>query len=118
MVLISLILMLISGHSFIRVDRGVIDLDQAPVLFVTLAGESTRRCGAAVESIAPKIDCMPQTLLEWVNRVEVGTGVCENKEIFAHVVWHTTPNLDIDQTTSMLPANWGNWTEIGGKLPP
>ena len=32
---------------------------------------------AAVESIAPKIGCVPQTLLEWVKRVEVDTGVRE-----------------------------------------
>ena len=32
---------------------------------------------AAVESIAPKIGCVPQTLLEWVKRVEVDTGVCD-----------------------------------------
>jgi transposase len=32
---------------------------------------------AAVESIAPKIGCMPQTLLEWVKRVEVDTGIRE-----------------------------------------
>jgi transposase len=30
---------------------------------------------AAVESIAPKIGCVPQTLLEWVKRVEVDTGL-------------------------------------------
>ena len=30
---------------------------------------------AAVESIASKIGCVPQTLLEWVKRVEVDTGV-------------------------------------------
>ena len=30
---------------------------------------------AAIESIAPKIGCVPQTLNEWVNRVEVGTDV-------------------------------------------
>ena len=30
---------------------------------------------AAVKSIAPKIGCVPQTLLEWVKRVEVDTGV-------------------------------------------
>ena len=30
---------------------------------------------AAVESIAPKIGCVPQTLLEWVRRVEVDAGV-------------------------------------------
>jgi transposase len=30
---------------------------------------------AAVVSIAPKIGCVPQTLLEWVKRVEVDTGV-------------------------------------------
>ena len=29
---------------------------------------------AAVESIAPKIGCVPQTLLEWVNRAEVDNG--------------------------------------------
>ena len=29
---------------------------------------------AAVESIAPKIGCVPQTLLEWVKRYEVDTG--------------------------------------------
>ena len=30
---------------------------------------------AAIESIAPKIGCVPQTLHEWVKRVEVDTGV-------------------------------------------
>jgi transposase-like protein len=30
---------------------------------------------AAVESIAPKIGCVPQTLLDWVKRHEVDTGV-------------------------------------------
>ena len=30
---------------------------------------------AAIESIAPKIGCVPQTLNEWVKRVEVDTGV-------------------------------------------
>ncbi len=29
---------------------------------------------AAVESIAPKIGCVPQTLLTWVQRLEVDTG--------------------------------------------
>jgi transposase len=29
---------------------------------------------AAVESIAPKIGCVPQTLLEWVKREEVYSG--------------------------------------------
>ena len=29
---------------------------------------------AAVESIAPKIGCVPQTLLEWVKREEVNGG--------------------------------------------
>jgi transposase-like protein len=32
---------------------------------------------AAVESIAPKIGCVPATLLEWVKRQEVDTGVRE-----------------------------------------
>lgn len=30
---------------------------------------------AAVESIAPKIGCVPQTLLGWVQRHEIDTGV-------------------------------------------
>ncbi len=30
---------------------------------------------AAVESIAPKIGCVPQTLLDWVKQHEVDTGV-------------------------------------------
>jgi len=30
---------------------------------------------AAVESIAPEIGCLPQTLLEWVKRQEVDAGV-------------------------------------------
>ena len=30
---------------------------------------------AAVESIAPKIGCVPQTLLEWVKRQEIDAGV-------------------------------------------
>ena len=29
---------------------------------------------AAIESIAPKIGCVPQTLNEWVKRVEIDTG--------------------------------------------
>ena len=29
---------------------------------------------AAVESMAPKIGCVPQTLLDWVKREEVDTG--------------------------------------------
>ena len=32
---------------------------------------------AAIESIAPKIGCVPQTLHEWVKRVEVDSGVRE-----------------------------------------
>lgn len=32
---------------------------------------------AAVESIAPKIGCVPQTLLTWVQRHEIDTGVRE-----------------------------------------
>ena len=32
---------------------------------------------AAIESIASKIGCVPQTLNEWVKRVEVDTGVCD-----------------------------------------
>jgi len=31
----------------------------------------------AVESIAPKIGCVPQTLLTWVKRVEIDAGVRE-----------------------------------------
>ena len=31
----------------------------------------------AVESIAPKIGCVPQTLLSWIKRVEVDMGVRE-----------------------------------------
>ena len=31
----------------------------------------------AAESIAPKNDCVPQTLLEWVKRTEVDAGVRE-----------------------------------------
>jgi transposase len=30
---------------------------------------------AAIESIAPKIGCVPQTLLEWVKRAEVDAGM-------------------------------------------
>ena len=30
---------------------------------------------SAVESIAPKIGCVPQTLLEWIKRQEVDIGV-------------------------------------------
>lgn len=30
---------------------------------------------AAVESIAPKIGCVPQTLLDWVKRAEIDSGV-------------------------------------------
>ena len=30
---------------------------------------------AAVESIAPKIGCVPQTLLDWVKRAEIDAGM-------------------------------------------
>ena len=30
---------------------------------------------AAIESIAPKVGCVPQTLLDWVKRAEVDAGV-------------------------------------------
>ena len=36
-----------------------------------------RSLWVAIESIAPKIGCVPQTLHEWVKRVEVDTGVRE-----------------------------------------
>ena len=36
-------------------------------------GEYLSLC-AAIESIAPKIGCVPQTLNEWIKRVEVDTG--------------------------------------------
>jgi transposase-like protein len=32
---------------------------------------------SAVESIAPKIGCVPQTLLDWVKRQEINSGVRE-----------------------------------------
>jgi transposase len=31
--------------------------------------------GAVIESIAPKIGCVPQTLHEWVRKHEINTGV-------------------------------------------
>ena len=30
---------------------------------------------AAIESIAPKIGCVPQTLNEWVRKIEIDTGL-------------------------------------------
>ena len=39
-------------------------------------GEYPSLC-AAVESIAPKIGCVPQTLLDWVKRQEIDSGVRE-----------------------------------------
>ena len=39
---------------------------------------------AAVESIAPKIGCVPQTLLSWVQRHEVDTGVREGLTTAEH----------------------------------
>jgi transposase-like protein len=32
---------------------------------------------AAVESIAPKVGCVPYTLLEWVKKVEVDSGLSD-----------------------------------------
>ena len=32
---------------------------------------------AVVESIAPKVGCVPQTLLKWVKRQEINAGVRE-----------------------------------------
>ena len=39
---------------------------------------------AAVESIAPKIGCVPQTLLSWVQRHEVDMGVREGLTTAEH----------------------------------
>ena len=39
---------------------------------------------AAVESIAPKIGCVPQTLLSWVQRHEIDTGVREGLTTAEH----------------------------------
>ena len=36
---------------------------------------------AAIESIAPKIGCVPQTLNEWVKRAEVDAGMREGVTI-------------------------------------
>ena len=36
---------------------------------------------AAIESIAPKIGCVPQTLSDWVKRYEVDSGQREVKEL-------------------------------------
>jgi transposase len=36
--------------------------------------QSTRRSGAAIESIAPKIGCKPETLRKWVRRAERDAG--------------------------------------------
>ena len=38
------------------------------------AAASTHQLWAAVDSIAPKIGCVPQTLLEWVKRSEIDAG--------------------------------------------
>jgi len=35
-----------------------------------------RSLWAAVESIAPKIGCVPSTLLDWVRRAEIHQGIC------------------------------------------
>ena len=35
---------------------------------------NTKRLQSAVESIAPKIGCVPQTLLDWVKQAEVDSG--------------------------------------------
>lgn len=34
---------------------------------------------AAIESIAPKIVCVPQTLLEWIKQAEVDAGLAWSK---------------------------------------
>ena len=39
---------------------------------------------AALESIAPKIGCVPQTLLSWVQRHEIDTGVREGLTTAEH----------------------------------
>ena len=39
---------------------------------------------AAVESIAPKIGCVPQTLLSWVQRHEIDTGEREGLTTAEH----------------------------------
>ena len=39
---------------------------------------------AAVESIAPKIGCVPQTLLEWVKRREIDSGAREGVSSAEH----------------------------------
>ena len=39
---------------------------------------------AAIESIAPKIGCVPQTLHEWVRKQEIDTGVREGVTTAEH----------------------------------
>ena len=39
---------------------------------------------AAIESIAPKIGCVPQTLHEWVRKQEIDTGVREDVTTAEH----------------------------------
>ena len=38
---------------------------------------STRRCGWRWSRLRPKIGCVPQTLLTWVKRQEIDSGVRE-----------------------------------------
>ncbi|MBG6070657.1 transposase-like protein [Polaromonas sp. CG_9.7] len=40
---------------------------------------------AAIESIAPKIGCVPHTLNEWIKRVEVDTGARDGVSARARV---------------------------------
>ena len=51
------------------------EVRERAVRMVHEAREEYPSLWAAVESIAPKIGCVPQTLLEWVKRQEVDAGV-------------------------------------------
>jgi len=53
---------------------------------------------AAIESIAPKIGCVPQTLNEWVKRAEVDAGVREGVDVFAPriVGWRVSSSMQTD----------------------
>lgn len=59
---------------------------------------------AAIESLAPKIGCVPQTLHEWVRRHEVDTGLRDG--VSGICQRSCTPNQDLTVSSARSGLRW------------
>jgi len=57
-----------------KINKFLPEVRERAVLLVLEHREEHPSPWPTVESIAPKIGCVPQTLLEWVKRAQVGAG--------------------------------------------